>query len=300
MTKKIFAQKTSLWLTLLIVLIVVLIAMLLGRYTQSGQNIENKLSILAWPFQKIVSVPASGMKKTLNDLQSHEALIQQNNALQRENFMLRTQVQRLTTIENQNKELRSLLMSSQQVDGNVHVAHILAVNLNPALQQMVVDVGSDHRAFKNQPVLDAFGVMGQLVTVQPKVSRLLLLTDPKSAIPVKDVRSSVRAIAIGAGHAQLNLINVTDTADIKAGDMMVTSGLGMQFPFGYPVGVVQNVTHTPQQNFAKITLKPSAHLDQSDQVLLVWPKQQTLAPAVKSVLASPLNEDAQQHLKKEG
>jgi rod shape-determining protein MreC len=298
MTKKIFTQKTSLWLTLLILLIVVLLLMLLGRYTRAGQNIENKLSIIEWPFQKMVAVPSSALKSLIGDLQSHDSLIQQNKMLQRDNFMLRTQVQRLTSIEDQNKELRSLLMSSQQVDGKVRVAHILAVDLHPSLLQMVVDAGSHAKAFKNQPVLDAFGVMGQLVTIQPKVSRVLLLTDPKSAIPVKDVRSGVRAVAVGAGHDQLQLINVIDTADIKPGDLMVTSGLGLQFPFGYPVGSVQKVIHTPQQNFAKITLKPSAHLDQTDQVLLVWPKQQAVAPAVKSLLATPVTKTEKPHSKK--
>jgi rod shape-determining protein MreC len=297
MTKRIFAQKTSIWLTLLIILVGVFILMLLGRYTHLGQSVENKLSVVAWPLQEMVAAPSAEFKKVVGDLQGHEALIQQNKALQRDNFMLRTKVQRLTSIENQNKELRSLLMSSQQVDGKVRVAHILAVNLAPSLQQMIVNSGSHDHAFVNQPVLDAFGVMGQLVTIQPKVSRVLLLTDPKSAIPVKDVRSGVRAIAVGAGHDQIKLINVTDTADIKPGDLMVTSGLGMQFPFGYPVGIVQKVIHTPQQNFAKITLKPSAHLDQSNQVLLVWPKRQALAPAVENMLTSPLTKNEKKHSK---
>ena len=273
-------------------LVIVFILMLLGRFTRTGQNIENKLSIVVWPLQEMVAIPSAEFKKINADLQSHDALIQQNKILQRQNFMLQTKVQRLTAIENQNKELRSLLMSSQQVDGKVQVAHILAVDLTPLLQQVIVDSGSSAQVFVNQPVLDAFGVMGQIVTVQPKVSRVLLLTDPKSAIPVKDVRSGVRAIAVGAGEGRLRLINVIDTADIKPGDMMVTSGLGMQFPFGYPVGSVQKVIHTPQQNFAKITLKPSAHLDSSNQVLLVWPKQQAMAPKVKSILASPLNKHA--------
>ena len=93
---------------------------------------------------------------------------------------------------------------------------------------------------------------------------------------------------MGDGSTGLQLINVTDTADIKKGDLLVTSGLGMQFPFGYPVGTIQQVIHTPAQNFARITLAPSAHLDQSGQVMLVWPKQRALAAAVKAELATPL------------
>jgi rod shape-determining protein MreC len=205
--------------------------------------------------------------------------------------MLRTQLQQLTALENQNKDLTALLGSAQMIKDQVQVAQILAIRLNPALEQMIVNVGSDSQAYQNQPVLDAFGVMGQLVTIMPKVSRLLLLTDPKSAIAVKDARSNVRAVAVGAGYGKLELINVTDTADIQPSDLIMTSGLGLQFPTGYPVGIVQKVVHTPDQNFAQIILKPSAHLEQSDQVLLVWPKQKALADEVNKTLAMPLQKN---------
>ena len=292
MRKKIFSQKTSLSLTLLIMLMIVFILMLLARYSRSAQPFENKLSMIAWPLQEMVAVPSQAFKKIVNDLQSYDHLVIQNNQLQQDNFMLRVQLQRLTTVENQNNELNALLMSSKQIGDKVQVVRILAVDLSPNLQQMVVDAGSEDQAYKNQPVLDAFGVMGQLVSVQPKVSRLMLLIDPRSAIAVKDARSGVRAVAVGMRGDQLSLINVTDTADIQAGDLMVTSGLGLQFPMGYPVGLVEQVTHTPEQNFAHITVMPSAHLQKSDQVLLVWPKQQALADNVKDVLAiSPVKSD---------
>ena len=126
-------------------------------------------------------------------------------------------------------------MSSQEIDGKAHVAHILAIDLDPSLHQEVLDVGASDKVYVNQPVLDAFGVMGQLVNIGPKVSKVLLLTDKKSAIPVRDVRSGVRAVAMGDGSTGLQLINVTDTADIK-GDLLVTSGLGMQFPLVIQLG----------------------------------------------------------------
>lgn len=288
MRKKIFLPKKSLFLTIVIMLIFVCVFMLLGRYVRWGQRVENKLSIIAWPLQETVAVPFSVFKHVIDHLQTHQDLIAQNDQLQRDNFMLQTQLQRLTVLENENKELNALLASSKQIDDTVQVAHILAVDLNPVLQQLVVDVGSDGQAYQNQPVLDAYGVMGQLVTIQPKVSRVLLLTDPKSAIAVKDARSNVRAVALGAGKDQLELINVTDTADIQPGDLILTSGLGLQFPVGYLVGVVQQVTHTPDQNFAHVMVKPSAHLDQSDQVLLVWPKEKAISKDVKALVATPL------------
>jgi rod shape-determining protein MreC len=291
MRKKIFAQKASLFFTMVIMLIVIGLVMILGRYSRWGEVLENKLSIIAWPLQEMVALPMSAFKNLSQTIRTHQDLIARNNQLQSDNFMLRTQLQQLTALENQNKDLTALLGSAQMIKDQVQVAQILAIRLNPALEQMIVNVGSDSQAYQNQPVLDAFGVMGQLVTIMPKVSRLLLLTDPKSAIAVKDARSNVRAVAVGAGYGKLELINVTDTADIQPSDLIMTSGLGLQFPTGYPVGIVQKVVHTPDQNFAQIILKPSAHLEQSDQVLLVWPKQKALADEVNKTLAMPLQKN---------
>jgi rod shape-determining protein MreC len=287
--KFVFARKAPWWFAILIILICTLIGMLLARYTPWGQRVVNEASVMVWPFQEMVAQPAAGVKHLSSDLQSRSALIQENQRLHAKMFLLQAQLQRFIALQKQNKQLKALLLSSQELDGKVLVAHLLAVDLNPALHQVIIDKGSHAHLYTGQPVVDAYGVMGQVVTITPKVSRVLLVTDTKSAIPVKDVRSGQRAVAVGSAGPMMKLINVTDTADIKPGDLMVTSGLGMQFPFGYPVGTVRKVVHTPSQNFADISLQPSAHLNKSSQVLLIWPRQQSLAQAAKSVLRAPLS-----------
>src|SRR5262249_30056895 len=138
----------------------------------------------------------------------------------------------------ENAQLRELLKSTPQVEGRVSVAQLLAVDLDPNLQQVIVDKGANQGIFIGQPVLDAFGVMGQVVHADPITSRVMLITDRKSAIPVQDARNSIRAIAMGMGGVgKLALINVPETSDIQVGDLFVCSGLDMRYPVGYPVGV---------------------------------------------------------------
>ena len=161
--------------------------------------------------------------------------------------------------------------------------------MNPALQQIILDQGYRDGVYTGQPVLDAYGVMGQVVDVSKITSKLLLLTDIHSAIPVKDSRSGVRGIAVGLGDlSQLSVINVAKMSDVKQGDIFLTSGLGLHYPVGYPVGTVTHFSRQTNNEFSSIELSPAAHMDQTQHVLLVWPSQSVFRAEVKQLLAKGL------------
>jgi rod shape-determining protein MreC len=125
--------------------------------------------------------------------------------------------------------------------------------------------------FLGQPVLDARGLMGQVVELMPYTSRVLLLTDTTHSIPVQVNRNGLRAIASGTGNPErLELRHVADTADIKEGDLLVSSGLGQRFPAGYPVATVKEVIHDSGQPFAIVRAIPTAALNRSRYMLLVF------------------------------
>jgi rod shape-determining protein MreC len=110
----------------------------------------------------------------------------------------------------------------------------------------------------------------------------LLLTDSHSAIPVQSYRNGVRSVAIGQGNQNnLALLNVPETTDIRKGDLFVTSGLGQRYPVGYPVGVVIDKKHVPGEHFNLIVLRPKAHLDRTQQLLLAWPKERLFNETTK-------------------
>ncbi|RCX31100.1 rod shape-determining protein MreC [Thioalbus denitrificans] len=262
-------------LILLIVLSVVLMTM--DHRLAQMAHVRSALSLVLAPIQYLVNFPVVAGRWFTEGLSTRRDLIAENANLKAGQLLLRAQVQKLEALESENRRLRELLHSGSRImSERVLIAELLAVDADPFTHQIVLNKGSRDGAFKGQPLLDSQGVMGQVVEVGPITSRALLITDASHAIPVQVNRNGIRAVALGTGAIdRLELAHVPDTADIRPGDLLITSGLGGRFPPGYPVGTVVEVTHDPGQAYALITARPSARLDRSREVLLVWPRTQT-------------------------
>lgn len=234
-------------------------------------SVRAALSLPIAPLQYVVNWPTQLIDTVKITISSHDDLVNENLRLKADQLLLQSQLQRLLAVESENNYLKALLQSSKQVKGKTLIAELLSVVFEPFVHQVVVNKGSRDGIYVGQPVLDATGVMGQVIQVGPITSRVMLVNDPRSGIAVQNSRNGMRAIAMGDSYSdKLQLMYVTKTADIKAGDIFLTSGLGDKYPEGYPVGKVSSVITDPAQQFATITLEPSAHLDNSRQVLLIW------------------------------
>ena len=246
--------------------------MLLDNRVAAIDQLRTILSVPLTSLQYVVSWPIELVDKIHDTISTHDSLVQENLDLKAEQLMLRAQVQRLLAIESENNQLKALMHSSEQLQSKVVIAQLLAVSADPFLKQVILNKGSHDNVYVGQPVLDANGVMGQVIRVDPLTSRILLINDAHSGLSVQVARNGVRAIAVGDAYtSQLRLLNVPQTADIRNGDVLITSGLGEHFPEGYPVGQVISVTKDPGLQFSTITISPAAHLDRSRGVLLVWP-----------------------------
>ncbi len=246
--------------------------MIADKYLPATEQVRTALSLPLAPLQYLVSAPIQGIDKLSHLLSTQDTLHKENMALKAEQLLLKAQLQRLIAIESENNHLKGLLQSSQHIHGKTMIAQLLAIDSDLSRRQIVLDKGLHQGVFIGQPVLDAQGVMGQVIQVSPLTSRVLLINDVKSGIAVENARNGVRSIAIGDSYSGgLHLINVPQTADIKPGDMFLSSGLSDRYPSGYPVGEVSSAARDPGLPFMTIMLRPSAHLDQSRQVLLVWP-----------------------------
>ena len=191
--------------------------------------------------------------------------------LESELILLRVKTEKMAALTVENNRLRGLLGSAAKLQDNVLVAELIGVNPNPEDQQVVIDKGSADNVYVGQPVLDARGLMGQVMEVSQFTSRVLLISDQRHSIPVQVMRSNLRLIAQGTGiDQQLELLHVNSTADIKVGDQLLSSGLGNRFPAGYPVGVVDRVDYEPGKPFAEVIARPSARLERTRHVLLVF------------------------------
>lgn len=191
--------------------------------------------------------------------------------LESELILLRVKTEKMAALTVENNRLRGLLGSAAKLQDNVLVAELIGVNPNPEDQQVVIDKGSADNVYVGQPVLDARGLMGQVMEVSQFTSRVLLISDQTHSVPVQVMRSNLRLIAQGTGiDQQLELLHVNFTADIKVGDQLLSSGLGNRFPVGYPVGVVDRVDYEPGKPFAEVIARPSARLERTRHVLLVF------------------------------
>lgn len=232
-------------------------------------------SLLVAPFQYAVDYPVRviGWAKSL--ISTKTTLINENMQLRYQQIMLEAELQKLLVINNENSQLKALLSASTNAKTKTMAAQILAVELTNSRQFLVIDKGKRDDIIEGQPVLDAKGVMGQVIDVGIMTSTVLLISDAKSAVPVRDDRTGERAILVGNNNmSQLSLINLPRTSTIAKGDILVTSGLGRRYPEGYPVGQVQEVKNIPGDDFIKVTVTPLALLNRSRLVLVTWPEEE--------------------------
>ena len=235
------------------------------------------------PLRDVVDWPLKKLDHIFTHLQTQQDLLTENARLRAHQWLLSAHMQKLLQVERDNSQLRHLLDSKQHLQQQVQVATLLAVDTSPAFFQVVLNQGLQDHVAIGQPVLDGYGVMGQVVDVGSKVSVVMLLTDQRSAIPVVNDRTGVRQIAVGTGGG-LALLHGASSLDIQPGDRYSSSGLGMRYPVGYPVGVVAKLAGDTASNH-QIPLRPAAHVYQSRHVLLVHMHQELLREAVRNELS---------------
>jgi rod shape-determining protein MreC len=262
-----------------------LLLMVFDHCNSSFNKFRSSLSVIVVPLQYVVAEPIRLVNLVVSDFSTQQQLAQKNARLNAELVLLQAKLQKQGAIEMENKWLHSLLQSAAQTNDKVAEAQLLAISPNPFIKQIVLDKGSKDDVYVGQPVLDVYGVIGQVIQVGYFTSRVMLVTDSQSSIPVQIKRNGIRAITKGQGSSDLlKLQNVPDTVDVKKGDLLITSGLGRLYPFGCPVGRVVTVAHNPGESFADITVEPVARLDRDRLVLLVWHKDKENAGEVSVML----------------
>ena len=238
------------------------------------------VAVLLYPLQFLTHLPTASSDWIGETFSARQTLQEENAHLRTQQLLLKARLQKLDSLMAENMRLRKLFDSSFNVGERMLIAELLAIDLEPFSRQVVINKGSRHGVFSGQPILDADGIVGQVVHVTPLTSTAIIITDPSHAIPVAVNRNGLRAIAVGVGTGNfLDVPHIPNNADIRVGDLLVTSGLAGRFPAGYPVGKVIAIQHDPSAPFAKITAEPAAQLDRSREVLLVWqPQQKTETP----------------------
>ncbi len=252
-------------------------------------TLRKAIGATVYPLRIVVDAPVAAWQWIGETTTSRNQLQIENSRLKTERLLTQARLQRYAALEAENARLRAMLEARNQVRAQVRVAEIMSVSANPFRHFMVVDKGTTDGVYTGQPIVDADGVVGQVIEAGVASSQCLLISDPGHDLPVEVNRNGLRTIARGTGeYDSLDLPFLPNNADIEPGDLLVTSGLGGAFPAGYPVAVVETVTRLPQEPFASVTARPSAALNQIREIMLIWAEEQDAVPAAGE---PPLEDD---------
>lgn len=231
---------------------------------------RRQASVLVQPLWMVAGAPGRFAERLAEDAGTLSRLTAENRELRRQALFDRARMARMQTVAADNARLRMLLDAAQRDRLDAQLAPILDVDLDPTRQRLVLDAGHGDGVRVGQTVIDAGGLVGQVVQVTPAHSTVLLLTDPDHAVPVAIARNGVRLVAYGRGRSdRLALQSIPLSSDIKVGDALVTSGLGGRFPPGFAVGTVTALRPDHSRAFLVGDVKPAAALDRGRDVLLL-------------------------------
>src|ERR1700736_1110105 len=235
------------------------------------EQLRYVLQAAAYPIQLAVNSPPAAWRWLRESLQTREVLQAENARLRAGQRDLEVRSMRYEALARENGELRGLAAALPPVAERWLPAEIVSIQLSSLRQRLLIDRGAVNGVFKGQAVLDDKGLIGQTTHVGPWSAEVILITDPEHAVPVRIERTGLRTIAVGnADTTSLALPYLPANADIKGGDLLVTSGLGGVFPQGYPVARVTVVRRDAVQPLAHVRAEPLAHIDTDSEVMLVW------------------------------
>lgn len=266
----IFNQGTSPAHKLIVVLICSASLIFFDHKMGSFETARGFLQSLVSPLQYMANAPKQMMTWASENLVIRQQLMKENQDFRENELFFHEQAMQLNIVRLENERLRSLLSSPVRDEIKKMFAEILSVDGDPYSHQVVINRGANDGVYEGQPVLDDKGIVGQILHVGSSSSRVILISDVSHAIPVRILRNGLRLIASGSGQIDRLVHNfVPHSADVKEGDLLVTSGLGGKYPEGYPVSRVVYVRADESREFATVYSEPVAQIDRLRYMLLL-------------------------------
>jgi rod shape-determining protein MreC len=269
--KPLFDRGPSLGTRMVLLAMLSVALMVLDHQQGHLETVRRALAVAVYPIRVLVDMPSASFGWTREYLTERGRLVAENRQLRTESLQHRARLQQLAALEAENMRLRALMDSPARLANRVQVAEILAVDLDPYRHRIAINRGEQAGVYTGQALLDAEGIVGQVVRVSPLGAEVILISDPSHATPVEVIRNGLRTVALGVGDvSRMDLPFLPNSADVRVGDLLVSSGLGDAFPAGYPVARITRVERRPGEPFARVEAAPTAALNRAREVLLVW------------------------------
>lgn len=255
--------------------------------------LRERAATLRGPLYWLAASPARVARDVTTAVTDQRAVIAENHALREALLRSQAQLARQSTMDGENVRLRALLGSRYRLALEAQMAAIIDVDLDPFRQRVVLDAGSAQGVRVGQALMDARGLLGQVVEAPPQRAVALLITDASHTTPVEIVRTGLRTLAFGTGDSErLRLPYIPFSADVKAGDELVTSGLGRRFPAGLPVARIVTIEADDSGTFAVATARPAADLLRYGEVLLLREERIPIAASNANTQVTPMGPPA--------
>ncbi|HVF33994.1 MAG TPA: rod shape-determining protein MreC [Candidatus Saccharimonadia bacterium] len=272
-----FAEGAAGTLRLAIYLMLAALAMVADYRGHYVEQVRGFAGSLAGPVYWLAAAPVRLVRAGYGAANDRGALRKENQGLRERLMLSEARLSRLAAVQDENARLRTLLDARTRLGLKAQLGELIDVDLDPFRHRLLIDLGANDGLEPGQAVMDAHGVLGQVLDVGRDRSVLVLITDASHALPVRVVRTGLRTIAYGSGDtATLRLPHIPFRADVRPGDELVTSGIGGHFPAGLPVGVVREVTPDDVATFALALATPSAGLARSGEVLVLHDERERL------------------------
>ncbi|EGF33256.1 Rod shape-determining protein MreC [Oxalobacteraceae bacterium IMCC9480] len=273
-----FKQGASARVKVVFFSIIAIALLVVDSHMQSLALIRQVVGTALYPVQMAALLPRDALYNVSGYFVSLASVERENKALRLEQAANAQTLQRAQQLFSENAQLRKLLGTSEQLPVKSVMSEILYDARDVFTRKIVLDRGSRHDVLLGQPVIDDTGVVGQITRVFPLTSEATLLTDKDEAIPVQVVRNGLRSVAYGRGQSGLlDLRFMPANADIRKGDILVTSGIDGVYPGGLSVATVVQVENKSGDTFASIVCQPLAGIDRHKQLLILL-KQPMDAP----------------------
>ncbi len=234
---------------------------------------RQSIALVTDPIQRIAQTPGSLVDNAAAYLRGLDSLLEENTQLKQAQLQTAPNLLRLAHLESENDRLRKLLAVKEREKASGEVARIMYTARDPFSRKIIVDKGQQSGIVAGQPAIDESGVVGQVTRIFPFSSEITLITDKDQTVPVQVVRSGQRSVVFGLGRGQLELRYIPANADIKEGDLLVTSGLDGVYLPGFPVARVVSIERENSYAFARILCTPVAAVENFGEVLILSPRQ---------------------------
>lgn len=239
--------------------------------------VRQALGTALYPVQMLAVVPRDAALGVFNYFASTVKLEKENATLKRQQIQSADVLQQAAQITAENAHLRKLLDAREHVATKSVLSEIIYDARDPFTRKVIVDKGLKHGVALSQPVIDDQGVVGQVTRVFPLTAEVTLLTDKNQAIPVQVVRNGLRSVVYGRGQSSFLDMRITTNADVKAGDVLVTSGIDGVYPAGLQVAKVTQVENKASTTFENVLCTPLAGIDRNKQLLILLVETNQLA-----------------------